>query len=169
MLLHGGAQNAHTWDTVAMALDWPLLALDLPGHGHSDGPGVRPEGQLSAFGNAEDVAAAIRVLAPGAGAVVGMSMGGITTIALTKVAPGLVARVVLVDITPGVTGRKAKQITDFVNGPEELPELRGDPGPHHRLQPDPHGGLAAPGSCTTPSSRRTGGWVWRYARWRVGR
>ena len=36
VLLHGGAQNAHTWDTVALALDRPLLALDLPGHGRSD-------------------------------------------------------------------------------------------------------------------------------------
>ena len=34
-LIHGGAQNAHTWDTVALALDRPLVALDLPGHGHS--------------------------------------------------------------------------------------------------------------------------------------
>ena len=36
VLLHGGAQNAHTWDTVALALERPLLAIDLPGHGHSD-------------------------------------------------------------------------------------------------------------------------------------
>ena len=36
VLLHGGAQNAHTWDTVALALRRPLLAIDLPGHGHSD-------------------------------------------------------------------------------------------------------------------------------------
>ena len=47
VLLHGGAQNAHTWDTVAMALGRPLVAIDLPGHGHSDGPGDRPEGQLT--------------------------------------------------------------------------------------------------------------------------
>ena len=53
VLLHGGSQNAHTWDTVAMALDRPLVAIDLPGHGHSDGPGDRPEGQLDAHGNAE--------------------------------------------------------------------------------------------------------------------
>ena len=37
VLVHGGAQNAHTWDTVALALGRPLLAVDLPGHGHSDG------------------------------------------------------------------------------------------------------------------------------------
>ena len=36
VLLHGGAQNAHTWDAVAIALDRPLLALDLPSHGHSE-------------------------------------------------------------------------------------------------------------------------------------
>src|SRR6266436_6170638 len=36
VLLHGGAQNAHTWDTVALALGRPLLAPDLPAHGHSD-------------------------------------------------------------------------------------------------------------------------------------
>src|SRR5579862_6191123 len=37
VLLHGGAQNAHTWDTVLLALGRPAVAVDLPGHGHSDG------------------------------------------------------------------------------------------------------------------------------------
>lgn len=42
ILLHGGAQNAHTYDTVALALsDHSLIALDLPGHGHSD-PSIYP-------------------------------------------------------------------------------------------------------------------------------
>ena len=39
VFIHGGGQNAHTWDTVALALDVPLVAVDLPGHGHSDWPG----------------------------------------------------------------------------------------------------------------------------------
>src|SRR5271165_3697475 len=38
VLVHGGGQNAHTWDTVALALGRPLVAVDLPGHGHSDWP-----------------------------------------------------------------------------------------------------------------------------------
>ena len=42
VFLHGGAQNAHTWDTVALALGRPLVAIDLPGHGHSDGGTERP-------------------------------------------------------------------------------------------------------------------------------
>ena len=100
VFLHGGAQNAHTWDTVALALGRPLVAIDLPGHGHSDGPGDHPEGLLSLEGNATDVAVAIRSLAPSAEAVVGMSLGGLTTIALTNVAPELVRKVILVDVLP---------------------------------------------------------------------
>src|SRR6476619_2035381 len=79
VLLHGGAQNAHTWDTVAMALGRPLVAIDLPGHGHSDGP---RNGYLDMAANADDVAVAIRALAPNARAVVGMSLGGATTLAV---------------------------------------------------------------------------------------
>src|ERR1700748_2266717 len=70
VLLHGGAQNAHTWDTVAMALDRPLVALDLPGDGHSDGPAEHPADELDVQANAADVAAAVRQLAPSARAVV---------------------------------------------------------------------------------------------------
>ena len=35
VFIHGGSQNAHTWDTVALALGRPAVAVDLPGHGHS--------------------------------------------------------------------------------------------------------------------------------------
>ena len=65
VLLHGGSQNAHTWDTVAMALrPRPLVAIDLPGHGHSDAPGWAQLETRSPLAAAEDVAAGD----PGAGA-----------------------------------------------------------------------------------------------------
>jgi pimeloyl-ACP methyl ester carboxylesterase len=35
VFVHGGAQNAHTWDTVVLALGRSAIAVDLPGHGHS--------------------------------------------------------------------------------------------------------------------------------------
>ena len=116
VLIHGGAQNAHTWDTVALALDRPLVAVDLPGHGHSDAaaPGA---GHAHAESLAADVGVAIAALAPDAAAVVGMSLGGLTAIALADTRPELVRRLVLVDITPGVDRDKAKAITDFVRGP----------------------------------------------------
>ena len=123
VLLHGGAQNAHTWDTVAMSLGRPLLAIDLPGHGHSDGPGDRGDGQLDTHGNAVDVAAAIRALAPDARAVVGMSLGGLTAIELSAEAPNLVRKLVLVDVLPGLQARRSQHIGDFVNGPASFASL----------------------------------------------
>src|SRR3546814_15850690 len=45
VLLHGGGQNAHTCDTVAMALrPRRLLAIDRPGHGPAEGgrPALAP-------------------------------------------------------------------------------------------------------------------------------
>ena len=123
VFIHGGGQNAHTWDTVALALGRPALAVDLPGHGHSDE--VRA-GINVAEGNAEDVARVMRVLAPNARAVVGMSLGGMTTLALSLHAPELVRSAVVVDVTPGVNREQSAQIIGFLNGPvtfEDFDEL----------------------------------------------
>ncbi len=115
VLIHGGAQNAHTWDTVALALDRPLIAPDLPGHGHSDSPA--PGVGTSADAMAADLIAVIDEYAPDVPLIVGMSLGGLTAIEIAATRPDLVRRLVLVDITPGVTGEKAKAIHDFVRGP----------------------------------------------------
>lgn len=117
VLVHGGGQNAHTWDTVAMALGRPLVAIDLPGHGHSDGTN---HSSLSLDEVASDVAVAVRALAPSASAVVGMSLGGLTTLALADHAPDLVRRVVLVDILPSMDEGAGRVISEFVNGPRSF-------------------------------------------------
>jgi pimeloyl-ACP methyl ester carboxylesterase len=166
VLLHGGAQNAHTWDTVALALDRPLLAIDLPGHGHSDGAGEHPGGQLNALGNARDVAEVIGRLAPNARAVVGMSLGGLTTIALIEVAPELVRRVVLVDITPGVDGPRAQHITAFVNGPPSFPSFEDLLARTMEFNPTRSESSLRRGILHNALQLDDGSWVWRYARWR---
>jgi pimeloyl-ACP methyl ester carboxylesterase len=117
VLVHGGAQNAHTWDTVALALDRPLLAVDLPGHGHS---GWRSDGAYSPANLADDVAVVVAAHAPAARVVVGMSLGGLTAMELATRHPALVRSLVMVDITPGVNASKTKAITDFVDGPQEF-------------------------------------------------
>ena len=163
VLIHGGAQNAHTWDTVALALDRPLVAIDLPGHGHSDAPSdTSREGRVAAM--ASDVAEVIRAMAPDAKLVVGMSLGGMTSIALATHAPDLVRRLALVDITPGVNGVKAKAITDFVRGPATF--ARFDDLLERTIQHNP--------TRTESSLRRgilhnaeqldDGSWQWRYRR-----
>jgi pimeloyl-ACP methyl ester carboxylesterase len=97
VLLHGGGQNAHTWDTLVLALGRPALAIDLPGHGHS---GRRPDRDYGPWRNAEAVAPVIEQAAPRAAAVVGMSLGGVTTIRLAATRRDLVRRAVIVDVSP---------------------------------------------------------------------
>ncbi|MGH8976687.1 MAG: alpha/beta fold hydrolase [Acidimicrobiia bacterium] len=115
VLVHGGAQNAHTWDTVALALDRPLVALDLPGHGHS---AHRADHAYWPAENARALEIAVRELAPDARVVAGMSLGGLSSIALADRARDLVRELVLVDVTPGVTREKGSAIAQFIDGPE---------------------------------------------------
>ena len=163
VFLHGGAQNAHTWDTVALALGRPLIAIDLPGHGHSDGG---RHGSLDVHENAEDVAVVIRALAPDAAAVVGMSLGGITTLALADDSPELVRSIVLVDITPGVTAEKSRAITAFVQGPDSFASF--DEILARTVEHNPTRTVSSlrRGILHNAVQRDDGSWVWRYARHR---
>ena len=117
VLIHGGAQNAHTWDTVALALGRPLVAVDLPGHGYSD---HRPAHDYGPASMAGDVAVAMEALAPRAKAVVGMSLGGLTAICLAADHGHLVRRLGIVDVTPGTDHKKAEPIIAFVDGPQHF-------------------------------------------------
>ncbi len=121
VFLHGGGQNAHTWDSVIVALGRPALAIDLPGHGHSD---RRSDRNYGPWENALAVAEVIEQHAAAAAAVVGMSLGGATTIRLSATRPDLVRHSVIVDVTPAVNGE----------GRVMTPEQRGSvalvSGPH---------------------------------------
>jgi pimeloyl-ACP methyl ester carboxylesterase len=163
VLVHGGAQNAHTWDTVALALGRPLVAVDLPGHGHSDGG---RNGSLAVEDNAADLAVAIAALAPRARAVVGMSLGGLSSIALAGRDPGLVRRLVLVDITPGVTADKSSAIMSFVNGPRTFATFDDILARTVEHNPGRTESSLRRGILHNAEQQEDGSWVWRYARFR---
>jgi pimeloyl-ACP methyl ester carboxylesterase len=99
VFLHGGAQNAHTWDTALLALGEPAIAIDLPGHGHSD---RRADRNYGPWQNAEAIESVVAGVAGGTQAVVGMSLGGATATRLAAIAPDLCRRAVLVDVTPQI-------------------------------------------------------------------
>jgi pimeloyl-ACP methyl ester carboxylesterase len=99
VFLHGGAQNGHTWDTVMLALGRPAVAVDLPGHGHSD---RRPDRDYGPWQNAQAVAALMESVTPAARGVIGMSLGGATSIRLAAQHPNLCRRAVFVDVTPQI-------------------------------------------------------------------
>jgi pimeloyl-ACP methyl ester carboxylesterase len=163
VLLHGGGQNAHTWDTVAMALGRPLVAIDLPGHGHSDGT-IR--GALSLDAVADDVAAVVRALAPNAVAVVGMSLGGLTTLALSTAAPDLVRRIVLVDVLPSRDDAATAVIGQFINGPAAFQDF--DALLQRTIEFNPTRSVSSlrRGILHNAVQQADGSWVWRHSRQR---
>ena len=164
VLLHGGAQNAHTWDTVALALGRPLVAIDLPGHGRSD---WRADKAYWPAENARAVAVAIRALAPNAAAVVGMSLGGLTALALATEAPELVRRLMLVDVTPGVDREKASAIVSFIAGPESFASF--DEILDRTVMYNPTRSVSSlrRGILHNAHERPDGTWAWRYDRFEV--
>jgi pimeloyl-ACP methyl ester carboxylesterase len=102
VFLHGGGQNAHTWDTVILGLGLPALAIDLPGHGRS---AWREDGDYGPKLNAETLRPILRDWAPAPRLVVGMSLGGLTALRLAATEPALVPELVLVDVTPSAPER----------------------------------------------------------------
>jgi pimeloyl-ACP methyl ester carboxylesterase len=161
VFLHGGAQNAHTWDTVALALGRPLLCIDLPSHGHSD---AAREGATNVVVNSADIATVVRALAPEALAIVGMSLGGMTTLALAGEAPELVRAAVLVDVTPGVDSDKSRAISAFIAGPESFDSF--DALLERTILHNPTRSETSlrRGILHNAKQQADGSWVWRYRR-----
>jgi pimeloyl-ACP methyl ester carboxylesterase len=112
VFLHGGGQNAHTWDTVIVGLGEPALAVDLPGHGRS---AWRDDGDYGPKLAAEKIIPVLREHAPSPALVVGMSLGGLTALRIAATAADLVPELVLVDVTPAAPGRH-EEMTDAQKG-----------------------------------------------------
>ncbi len=161
VFVHGGAQNAHTWDTVALALGRPSIAIDLPGHGHSS---WRDDGAYSPANLADDVACAVEAHAAEARIVVGMSLGGLTSMMLATRRPDLVRSLVMVDITPGVDGHKAKAIIDFVNGPQSFTSFDDLLARTIEFNPTRSVSSLRRGILHNAQQLPDGSWQWRYDR-----
>jgi pimeloyl-ACP methyl ester carboxylesterase len=160
-LVHGGAQNAHTFDTVALALQRPLLALDLPGHGHSD---ASPFPATAIASHAIDLERALEQLTTKPLALVGMSLGGLCSILVAAQRPDLVRSLVLVDVTPGVNADKARHITNFVNGPatfDSFDELLARTIEHN---PTRSASSLRRGILHNAIEQPDGTWAWRHQR-----
>jgi pimeloyl-ACP methyl ester carboxylesterase len=120
VFLHGGGQNAHTWDTVILGLGLPALAVDLPGHGRS---AWREDGDYGPKLAAEKVLPVLHEYAPKLRLLVGMSLGGLTALRIAATEPALVPELVLVDVTPSAPERH-EQMTQAQMGTVAL--VQGD-------------------------------------------
>jgi pimeloyl-ACP methyl ester carboxylesterase len=161
VLIHGSAQNAHTFDTVALALERPLVALDLPHHGHSDASFFGPRALKE---HARDVAVAIKELCPDPLVFVAMSYGGLVGITLLHGHPELATRLILIDITPGVSARSARHILDFIEGPESFANFDEILERTTAFNPGRSEASLRRGIMHNAIERPDGTWVWRHQR-----
>ena len=117
-LLHGAGLNAHTWDTTALLLQQPALAIDLAGHGDSS---WRDDLDYSARTLAADVILGLENWAVEPQVLVGQSLGGLTAAAVASARPDLVRELITVDITPGIdTSGGPAALREFYAGPTDF-------------------------------------------------
>jgi pimeloyl-ACP methyl ester carboxylesterase len=165
VFLHGGGQNAHTWDTLVLALGRPALAIDLPGHGRSD---RRADHNYGPWLNADAVATVMEALATDARAVVGMSLGGATTTRLAAVRPDLTRRAVVVDVTPQVNdpGRvltpEQQGSVALIGGPPTYESFEEVVSATVALSPKRTEAAVRRGVRHNTMRREDGRWAWRY-------
>jgi esterase len=165
VFLHGGGQNAHTWDLVITALGRPAIAIDLPGHGHSS---WRDDQDYGPVANAPAVAQVISELAPAAVGMVGMSLGGLTLIRLAATRPDLVRRALIVDVTPGSGAAHARMsrtergTTQLISGPPSFASLQEMVDLAVQASPRRPASAVRRGVQHNTRQQADGTWTWRY-------
>lgn len=165
VFLHGGGQNAHTWDSVVVALGRDAVAIDLPGHGHSY---RRRDRNYGPWCNAEALEVALGDIAPSAVAVVGMSLGGATTIRLAATRPDLCRRAVVIDVTPQVNDPSRTMTTmergsvALIAGPPTYDTFEEMADAAITLTPNRPAPAVRRGVLHNSYRRPDGKWAWRY-------
>jgi pimeloyl-ACP methyl ester carboxylesterase len=171
VFLHGGGQNAHTWDTVIVGLGVPALAIDLPGHGRS---AWREDGDYGPRLNAETLRPLLREWAPEPRLMVGMSLGGLTALRIAASEPALVPQLVLVDVTPSAPERheemtKAQMGTvALVQGDRTFPTFQAMLDVTVAAAPNRDRKSLRRGVFHNSKQLDDGSWTWRYDSFRKG-
>jgi esterase len=104
LFLHGFTGHAHAWDTLSIALQphFHVYALDQRGHGDSD-----PADAYNAVAELADLSGVVDQLGLTSLVLIGLSMGGRNAMYFAAQRPGLVEKLVVVDIGPEVSRRAA--------------------------------------------------------------
>src|ERR1700752_1924614 len=101
LLLHGGAQTAHSWDEVApdLARDHHVLVIDQRGHGDSD---WAPGGRYARDDFVADIRAFLDHRGWSHASTAALSLGGLNSLAFAAAHPERIRGLVVVDVAPTV-------------------------------------------------------------------
>ena len=163
LLLHGGGQSRHAWKHTGERLarhGFRVTAVDSRGHGDSD---WSPTGQYDMLDFGRDIIEIVATL-PEPPAVVGASMGGMSSLLAQRIASDqLFSSVVLVDVTPRMNLDGVTRIMKFMSAhPEGFADLDeaataiAGYNPH-RAKPRSSSGLER-----VLRLAENGRWIWRW-------
>ena len=118
-MLHGNAQQAHSWDFVSLPLSehYHVIALDQRGHGDSD---WAPEGNYSLEAQQGDIDGFVRAVLPQRFHLIGHSMGGRNSYVWASRHQDTLLSLVIVDTGPESAPRGRNRIQRFKELPDEL-------------------------------------------------
>ena len=134
VLLHGGGQNAFTWQRVAdrFASRYHVLAPDARGHGDS---GWAPTGEYHLADFREDLHAFVDSLGLTDFVLAGMSMGGITALSFAGEYGDRLCGLMIVDVAPQVEQAGRDRILAFMQGRESFESLEDAVAYAHAFNP----------------------------------
>ena len=119
LMLHGGSQQAHSWDFVSLALSehYHVLALDQRGHGDSD---WAADGDYTVEAHQGDIDGCVSALGLSGFHLIGHSMGGRNSYVWASRHPEALKSLVIVDTGPVAQPRGRNRIQNFRELPDEL-------------------------------------------------
>ena len=119
LMLHGGGQQAHSWDFISLPLSeqYHILALDQRGHGDSD---WAADGDYSIEAHQADLDGFIAALGLRDFHLIGHSMGGRNSYVWASRHPATLRSLVIVDTGPVAQSRGRNRIQNFRELPDEL-------------------------------------------------
>jgi pimeloyl-ACP methyl ester carboxylesterase len=166
VLLHGGAQTAHSWDDFAPEGrdGYHVYALDQRGHGDSD---WAPDGDYNRLTQCEDVAAFVAALKLPPFVLAGLSMGGINSITYTARYPEMVRALIIVDVGPEIETRGRENIQNFTRI-DELESFEAFIEQAHRFNPRRSLENLRQRLSHNLKQLPTGKWTWKFDQQRLG-
>ncbi|MBO54620.1 MAG: hypothetical protein CL886_03070 [Dehalococcoidia bacterium] len=119
VMLHGGSQQAHSWDFVSLPLseNYHILALDQRGHGDS---AWASDGDYSTEGHQTDIDAFVSNLGLSGFHLIGHSMGGRNSYVWASSNSEKLRSLTIVDTGPEAQHRGRNRIQNFRELPDEL-------------------------------------------------